>query len=156
MIDYWEGSASDGMVDGIKAIQNKPYIYAKHFAPHDIKATEIATGITRIDTAKKLGIKFEVIPKLSVDDGINKGKLFFAKLWIDEKKCENWIDAISQYHQAWNDKRGMFEDKPYHDWTSHPADVHRYAAIVEEQMTNEEVKVYKQKPYEAQSDYEGR
>jgi hypothetical protein len=28
----------------------------------------------------------------------------------------------------------MFRDAPLHDWTSHPADMFRYAAVVEDQM----------------------
>ena len=138
MIDYWEGSNQDGVPQAVKACKDKPYVYWKHFAPHDINSTDIGTGKTRIETAKDLGWKFEVVPKLLVDDGINAGKLFFARLWVDQDNCSYWIDAVAQYHQQWDDNRGMFLDKPYHDWTSHPADVHRYAAVIENQMTNEE------------------
>ena len=49
----------------------------------------------------------------------------------------------------------MFEDTTFHDWTSHPADVHRYAAVIADKMDNEETKIYKQAPYEPQSPYEG-
>lgn len=137
MIDYWEGAATDGIKQAAKILQNKIYIYGKHFAPHDIKATEIATGETRIDTAKKYGIKFEIVPSISMDDGIDKGRLFWSKLWINEVACLDWLDAIAQYRQEWDDKKGMFIGKPKHDWTSHKGDVHRYAALVESQMTNE-------------------
>ncbi len=137
MIDYWEGSNTDGIPQAVKAIKDKPYVYGKHFAPHDIKATEIGTGKTRLETARSLGINFSVIQDIGVDNGINAGKLFFARLWVDSNNCSYWLDAVSQYKQQWDDNRGMFLPKPYHDWTSHPADVHRYAAIVEGQMTNE-------------------
>ena len=138
MIDYWQGTYNEGVVHGIKACKDKPYIYGKHFAPHDIRAKEEITGQTRYDVAKELGWEFEIVPSVSVDAGIEKGQLFFANLFVDKINCEIWLDAISQYHQAWDDKRGMFLDKPYHDWTSHKADVHRYAALVKDQMTNEE------------------
>ena len=137
MIDYWQGTEKDGIPQAIKMLQEKTYIYGKHFAPHDVRATEQGTGLSRKETAEKLGINFEIIPSLSVDDGINAGRLFFQRLWIDEKNCAYWLDAISQYRQEWDDTKGMFNDKPYHDWTSHPADVHRYAALVENQMSNE-------------------
>lgn len=137
MIDFWEGSNNDGIPQAIKTIQNKPYIYGKHFAPHDIKAVEMGTEKTRLETAEKLGIKLQVIPNIGLPNGINAGKLMFSRLWVDEVKCRLWLDAISQYHQEWDDKRGCFKDDPYHDWTSHSADVHRYASVVEEQMTNE-------------------
>jgi hypothetical protein len=74
---------------------------------------------------------------ISVDDGINKGKLMWSRLWVDLTRCEIWLDNISQYKQKWNDDKKMFENTPLHDFTSHSADVHRYASIVEDLMTNE-------------------
>jgi len=137
MIDCWQGNNDEGIIHGIKTIQSKPYIYGSHFAPHDINAKEEMTGKTRKDTAKELGFTFVEVPKISVDDGIERGKLFFSKLWVSTA-CEQWLDAISQYREIWDDKRGCFTGKPYHDWTSHYADVHRYASLVEDQFTNEE------------------
>jgi len=156
MIDYWQGTNNEGIRHGIKACQDKPYLYGKHFAPHDINAKEETTGMTRIAYAKKFNINFIVVPSVSVDDGIEKGKLFFSRLWVSEKPCEVWLDAIAQYHQEWDDKRGMFKPRPYHDWTSHPADVHRYAALVEKLMTNEEVVEHpKSAPPKPRSRYAG-
>lgn len=137
MIDYWEGDPTDGLQQAALMLQDKKYVYGKHFAPHDIHAKEITTGKTRLDTAREFGIHFEVVPSVSVDAGIEKGRLFWSKLWVDEKNCALWIDAISQYRQAWDDKRGCFIETPVHDWTSHPGDVHRYAALVENLMSNE-------------------
>lgn len=155
MIDFWQGDEKDGIPQAAKALKEKPYVYGKHFGPHDIRATEQGTGVSKIETAEGLGIKFEIVPNIGVDNGINAGRLFFARLFVDEKKCAYWLDAIAQYHQEWDDKRGMFIEKPYHDWTSHPADIHRYAAIVESQMTNEAVVIYKQPEYDPASEYEG-
>ena len=137
MIDCWHGSNDDGIIHGIKACQNKEYVYGGHFAPHDIRAKEEMTGKTRLATAKSFGFNFQVVPSVSVDDGIEKGRLFMAKLWVNSANCEEWLDAVAQYRQVWDDKRGCFVDKPYHDWTSHYADVHRYASLVEDLMTNE-------------------
>lgn len=147
-IDYWEGEGNQGISDGIEVVKKKPYIYGKHFAPHDINAKEEMTGKTRYDSAKLLGIKFNVIPKISVDDGIDKGKLMFGRLWIDINKCENWIDLISQYKRDWDDNKKMFKEEPCHDFTSHAADVHRYAAIVEDKMNNEDFnEMYAARPF---------
>ncbi len=139
MIDYWEGSNKEGIPQAIKALQAKPYIYGKHFAPHDIKATDIGTGKTRKETAEKLDIKFEEVPSVTVDDGINKGRLMFGHLWVDKEKCKTWLDYIAQYKQEWDENRGMFNNKPYHDFTSHAGDVHRYASLIEDKMTNEDL-----------------
>ena len=137
LIDFWKGKESQGISDAVKALREKEYIYGKHFAPHDARGTEISTGKTRVEYAESFGIKFEIVKKIPVDDGINSGRLFFQRLWVDEGKCQFFIDSISQYRQEWDENRGMFLEKPYHDWTSHAADIHRYASIVSEEMSNE-------------------
>jgi len=137
MVDYWEGGPTDGIQQASVMLQNKNYVYGNHFAPHDINAKEITTGKTRLDTARELGINFRVVPSVSVESGIDKGRLFWSKLWVDNNRCSIWMDAISQYRQDWDDRRGCFIEKPVHDWTSHPGDVHRYAALVEQDMTND-------------------
>jgi len=137
MIDYWEGSDNQGIADAIMIVLKKQYIYGNHFAPHDISAKEEMTGKTRFDTAKTLGITFKIVPKVSVSAGIDKGKLMFGRLWVDIKNCEVWLDNISQYHREWDESKKMFLETPYHDFSSHSADVHRYAALVENLMNNE-------------------
>jgi len=138
MIDYWEGTddGKEGLPELIVAMRSKLYLYGKHFAPHDIRATEISTGKTRWETARDLGIEFEHVPMIPVIEGIESGKLFFSKLYIDSQKCERFIDAVSQYHSQWNEERQMFGDKPNHDWSSHAADMHRYASIVADEFDN--------------------
>ena len=142
-IDYLEGGGDDGLPQVIAKVKSKPYVYGKHFGPHDIRAVDISTGKTRLETAKSLGIDFEVIPMIPVDDGIEAGKRMFARLWVDEKRCQAWLDSMAQYHQEWDEKRGMFKDNPFHDWSSHGADEYRGAAVIEDRMTNDDPKPYR-------------
>jgi phage terminase large subunit len=150
MIDYWEGSNKDGIPTAVKAIKDKPYVYGTVFLPHDAEHTEQGSEKTRLQTFKDLwpGVTVQIIPRLHVDDGIHKGKLMFARLWIDENNCQQFLDYISQYRQEWDENRGMFKEKPYHDFTSHAADVHRYAAVIENEMRNDAVEDYQQPSYE--------
>jgi hypothetical protein len=80
--------------------------------------------------------RFEMVPDIGLDNGIKAGQLMFPRLWVDEQKCQQFLDAIGQYRQEWDEKKGMFRDLPLHDWTSHPADMYRYAAVVEEHMNS--------------------
>lgn len=137
MIEYLEGKESDGIPQMIATLQRKPYVYGKHFAPHDIKATDLSTGKTRWETAKALGWEFTVVKDLAVVDGINAGRLMFARLWVDETACAPWLTAMAHYRRPWLQKHGIFGDHPVHDFSSHPADMYRYAAVAEELMTNE-------------------
>lgn len=138
MIDYHQGVESDGLPEVILALKARPYVWGKHFAPHDIRSTDIGAGKTRLETARKLGWEFQVVPGMRVDDGINAGRLLFPRLWIDEKKCQPFLDAIGEYKQEWDESKGMFRDTPFHNWASHPADMYRYAAAAEDQMLTED------------------
>lgn len=137
LIDFIQGEDSDGIPQMIAKLQRLPYVFGKHFAPHDIRSTDLSTGKTRQQLAESLNWKFEIVPELSVDDGIQQAKLFFSRLWIDEQNCSYFLDAIGNYHQEWEENRGMFKETPYHDWSSHAADVLRYASLVKDKMTNE-------------------
>jgi len=135
-IDYYDNN-NVGLPHYIKLLQDKGYIYGKHFAPHDIKAKELTTGKTRLDTARTLGIDFEVVPSVSIQDGIDAGRRFFKKLWVDKIKCKEWLKLIPQYTKEYDDDKKIFKDNPQHDWTSHGADEYRYASLVAESMNNE-------------------
>lgn len=128
MIDYYEASG-EGLGHYVNILRSKGYTYAEHYAPHDIEVRELGTGKSRKEIASNYGIDFLVAPNLSVEDGINAVRIRFARLWIDESKCEKFLDAISQYRKEWNDKMGDYKSHPLHDWTSHAADMLRYWAV---------------------------
>jgi hypothetical protein len=138
MIDFWQGTENDGIDQAVSAVKRKEYNYGTHFAPHDINTRETSTGKTRIDYARDLGLSFNIIDsKIGVDNGIQTGKFMFDRLMVDKEKCALWISAISEYKREWDEKGNMFKEIPSHNWTSHAADVHRYAAVVEGKMDNE-------------------
>jgi len=154
MIDYWQGTENDGIDQAVLAVKRKEYNYGTHFAPHDIKMRETSTGKERIDYAKDLGLSFSVIDqKIGVDDGIQMGKFMFDRLMIDKEKCALWVDAISEYKREWDEKKNIFKEVPYHNWTSHAADVQRYAALVEGKMDNDYGYYDNSGPYE-EPDYD--
>jgi phage terminase large subunit len=134
-IDYLEFTGK-GLPEAIKLVKEKPYTFGKHFAPHDIQVRELGTGKSRLEVAKELGIEFEIVPQVSVQDGIDAGRRFFKKLWVDKTACKDWLKLIPQYTKEYDEDKKIFKDKPLHDWTSHGADEFRYAALVEDKMDN--------------------
>jgi phage terminase large subunit len=152
MIDYLEVTGK-GLPEMAKILQEKPYVYGKHFAPHDIKVRELGTGKSRLEVAEGLGIKFELVPEVSIQDGIDAGRRFFAKLWVDKTKCKDWLRLIPQYTKEYDEEKKIYKDRPNHDWTSHGADMFRYTALVEDQMTNEVYKPYVQPTWEPETNY---
>lgn len=141
MIDYLVGEGSEGLADIIPKILNKSYAYGKHFGPHDLEATDIGTGKTRMETAKALGFKFTLGGPQTIEDGINAVSVWLDRLYVDKEKCRRWIHSMKNYSHEWDEKRGMYKDEPLHNWASHGADMARYAALAEKKMVNEEFRI---------------
>ena len=127
-IDFYSASNA-GLEHYAKVLENKPYIFKHHYAPHDIRIRELGTGKSRLEVAHKLGIKFRITPRLSLEDGINATKMFISRCRFDRERCEDGLKALRHYTRSFDRKNRVWSAKPQHDWASHPADAFRYAAI---------------------------
>lgn len=128
IIDYYQATG-EGLPHYAQVLQNRGYIYNTHNAPHDIQVRELGSGVSRLETARKLGINFQVVKNIPIDDGINAARLIFQKCWIDEVKCKQGLNALGNYHKKYNEQRREFSTKPEHDWSSHASDAFRYFAV---------------------------
>jgi hypothetical protein len=99
-IDYYENS-DEPLAHYVKWLKSKPYIYEKHFMPHDAASRSQQTGKSLSDIARGMGLKVEV--------------LFF----FDRIKCEKGIKAVESFRKEWNEKLGCYREKSNHDWASH-------------------------------------
>ena len=135
IIDYHE-ERGQGMPHFIELVKNKEYIYKDHFAPHDIEVTDFSYGKTRREVAYQLGIRFKVVPKLPLEDGIHATTMTLPRCWIDVDHCKKLIDALRHYHRKYLDKNRMFRSKPVHDWSSHACDALRYMSIGLTEISN--------------------
>jgi phage terminase large subunit len=136
IIDYYEMSGEGlphfakvlgGQVDNYGRMGS--YTYGKHYAPHDIKVRELGTGKSREETAKSLGIRFQMVKKHTVEDGIEAVRSTIPVCWFSRKTCQRGIDGLSAYRKAWDDKNKIFQNHPLHDWASNPSDAFRYFAM---------------------------
>ena len=128
LIDYYEASGV-GLEHYAKVLKEKPYVYGEHILPHDAEPQQLnADGKSIWETLKGFGIKGRILPKTSVDDGINAARLLIPKCWFDRVKCERGLEALRQYRTDFDDKLKAFRPRPLHDWTSHAADAFRYLA----------------------------
>ena len=128
IIDYHE-ERGHGLPHYIQMLNEKPYVYKEHYAPHDIEVQEFGNGKTRREIAYQLGIRFKVVPKLPVEEGIHAVTMLLNRCWIDTDHCKSLIDALRHYHRKYIDKNRMFRSKPVHDWSSHACDAMRYLAV---------------------------
>lgn len=127
VIDYYEASGY-GLDHYARVLQEKGYLYGKHFGPHDIRVRELGSGKSRWEVAKGLGITFDVVKQMDVQDGINAARMTIPRMWFDKAKCATGIDALRQYREKFDEKRQVSMG-PLHDWTSHAADAFRYLCI---------------------------
>lgn len=131
IIDY-EEHTDRGLDWYAKMLDGKDYKYAPsgHFAPHDVKVRELgSSAMSRLDIARNLGLNFQVVPNLPVDDGIEAVRMILPRVWIDARKCERLISALDNYHRKFDEERKTYYDKPEHDWSSHPCDAMRMLAL---------------------------
>lgn len=127
-IDYYEFSGQ-GLDHYIGKLQEKGYVYGRHVAPHDIRQRELTNGKQRIDTARSLGINFDIAPSLSFQDGIDSGRALFNKCYFDSEKCADGLNALKNYTKVFDAKRKIYLKEPLHNWASNGADAYRYCAI---------------------------
>lgn len=138
VIDFYENSG-EGLRHYMTVLKNKGYNYDKsgHYAPHDIMNKEFGSDAkSRYDLARegyeidgqKYSIKFQVLSRGGIDDGIEQVREILARCVFDEMKCEEGISSLESYRKEWDDKKGCWKDKPLHDHTSHAADAFRYLA----------------------------
>ena len=113
----------------VDLLKSKPYVYGNHYAPFDIETTEFTSGRSRREVAYQLGVRFKVVPKIPLEDGIHATTMTLPKCWIDVDHCKKLIDALRHYHRKYVDKNRMFRSKPNHDWSSHACDSMRYLSV---------------------------
>lgn len=143
VIDYYENSG-ESMGHYIKYVQDtfnkNGWESGSHWGPHDINNREFASkGKTRRELAKEgveydgkvYALKFDVVPKLGIMDGIEQARLVLDRCVFNDKQTEQGVKCLEHYRKEWNDKLGVWRDSPLHDWSSHGADAFRYLAVVE-------------------------
>ena len=69
------------------------------------------------------------MPKLPLEDGIHAAKMLLPRCWFDADLCKPGLEALRQYHRAYNERLRSFRNTPVHDWSSHSADAFRYLAV---------------------------
>jgi len=135
VIDYFE-ARNEGLPFYARMLDEKGYLYGRHHAPHDIEVREMGSGKSRREIAWDLGINFEVVPKLPIEDGIHAAKMLLAKAWFDKEKCDQLLEALRFYHRVYDPKNRMFRSRVKHDWSSHAADCWRYCALAQRDTPN--------------------
>jgi phage terminase large subunit len=107
------------------------YTYLKHWIPHDARARTLLTGSSvEEQMISRWGRSMIAItPSLSLLDGIQAGRKLLQQEIRIHSRCGDGIEALKQYHYAYDEDAKCFRGTPEHDWTSHAADGYRYVAV---------------------------
>jgi hypothetical protein len=124
VIDYLQDSG-EGLAHYARLLQRRAYVYGAHVAPHDIKVRELGSGLSRLETARSLGIAFRACPRHEIGDGIEAVRNTLARCWFDAERCAAGLRALRAYRREWDREHGTWRTRPRHDWASHAADAFR-------------------------------
>ena len=129
VIDHMQENGKD-IEWWVKQIKDKPYVFDRHYLPHDGAAREMGTGQTRQERFLHFGLRTEIVPRQNVADGIDAVRRVLPKCYFDAEKCNIGLIALRNYKKEFDGKKGIFKDKPVHDWASDSADAFRQLALV--------------------------
>jgi hypothetical protein len=125
VIDYYQNS-DVGLLHYAKKLDEKReefgYRYGKWIAPHDMMVREYTTGKTRLETARGMGITFEVASRTSKQYQIESTRAILPYCVFDKEMCDDGLKCLESYQKEWNDKTGAYKNTPLHNWASNGAD----------------------------------
>jgi phage terminase large subunit len=125
---------SDNLEDWCAWLNAKGYD-GNDYVPHDIMVTEWGSGKTRIDTLRQLGRKPRRIPRVSVADGLQAGRvainsaLFHAGDGDRAERVAHGAEGLKSYRRDWDDERKTFRETPVKDWAEHFGSAWRYLGL---------------------------
>jgi hypothetical protein len=137
LIDHYEATGKPAS-HYFDELEKRGYRYVRHWLPPtDGRARTWQTGVANvqllIDWCRKDEAKRgspSITPDLGMADGIQAGRWLLQQPIRIHPRCGEGIEALRQYHYAWDEDRKVFSRSPEHDWSSHTADAFRYVACV--------------------------
>lgn len=131
IVDFYENSG-EGLTHYVRyckqwSVDNNA-TYGKHYGPFDLAVRELSSGDSRLEIARRMGLRFTVVKKHLVEDGIENTRQFLPRCWFNSKKCHSGINALKCYTKDYDPVRNIFKPKPLHNWASHASDAFRYLA----------------------------
>ncbi len=128
LLDYIENHGQ-GLDWYVRELTNRNWHKASHYLPHDVEVRELGTGRSRLEVLREAGLDCTVVPRLSVDDGIQAVRRILPRCWFNVPQVKQGLDCLRNYRREYDEKRSVFFDKPLHDWASHGSDAFRYLAL---------------------------
>jgi hypothetical protein len=129
LVDVY-GTSGQDIEHFVRVLADKGYDYDTAWLPHDAKAKTLATKRSVIEQlAYDHQIRCRLIPRLSVQDGIQAVRKILPRCYFDKDNCYLGIEALKLYQKKWDDEGKRYMDRPLHNWASDYADAFRQLAL---------------------------
>ena len=99
------------------------------FLPHDARAKSLQTGKSIIEQFLANGIRPNLVPEMSLQDGIEAARLVIPSCYFDEEKTYEGLEHLRAYMREWDERTQTYRNRPKHDQHSHASDSFRYLAL---------------------------
>ena len=133
VIDYYTNNGEQAQ-HYIEMLKEKPYRYKGIHLPHDARAMTFATHKSALEQFMDADFgrdaQINVVPRLSVEDGIEAGRQLLKYCNFDYDRCYYGVECLRVYRKKWDEVNQCFMKTPLHDYSSDSADSFRYMAIV--------------------------
>jgi phage terminase large subunit len=127
VLAYYQARLED-ITHYLKELQQRPYTYGTMWLPHDARAKQLGTKRSIEEVVRQAGYRVQIVPRLSLTDGINAVRMVFPQCWFDESGCEDGLYALRHYRYK-VDGAGSFSKEPMHDEASDGSDAFRMFAV---------------------------
>lgn len=115
-------------------IKGRHYNDGSVWLPHDGEHKDYKTGKSAKEMMEAFGHSVEIIPNVSIEDGIRTARSIFHRVYFDNS-AERLIVCLQRYRRSIN-QATQEPGSPLHDEYSHGADAFRYLALVADQLSN--------------------
>lgn len=119
-----------------RELRTRPYNWGKIILPHDGSHKDYKTGRSAQEILQDLKWEVEVLPNMSVAEGIRATRMMLKQAYMDREKCARLIECLKRYRRTIPSTTGE-PSAPLHDQYSHGADMTRYVAMAAPMMDNE-------------------
>jgi hypothetical protein len=133
-------------IDWVKA---RPYKVGQVYLPHDARAKSLQTGKSIIEQFLQNGIRPQLVPEMSLQDGIEAARLVLQKCWFHEDATYEGLEHLRAYMREWDEKTQTYRNRPKHDQHSHASDAFRYLALAARPVVGKSEHVAKAAPVKA-------
>lgn len=142
-IDYYSNSG-EGLEHYARILKQKAeenrWTYGTHYMPHDASARRLSYEAKSVqEMAQEIGIRpVRVVPRIPSEKvGVEASRVYLRRCWFDEVRTNEGVKCLDNYRKEWDEDRGVYKDRPRHDWASHGYKAFETAAVARDEFEEE-------------------